>query len=197
MGVYSPPWWLDEGIAERIRREVTERTVAALAAEGRPFRGVLYPGLMVTADGPRTLEFNCRFGDPEAEALLPRMRSDLLEVCLAVVENRLADVDVVWDEGASVCVMLASGGYPGAYETGFPIEGLADVDPGVLVFHAGTRRRDDGALVTAGGRVLAVTATGATLEEARNKVYRNVERIRFQGMHYRRDIGLIREGAKT
>ncbi|HWQ29022.1 MAG TPA: phosphoribosylamine--glycine ligase, partial [Dehalococcoidia bacterium] len=197
MGVYSPPWWLDEGTAERIRREVTERTVAALAAEGRPFRGVLYPGLMVTAEGPRTLEFNCRFGDPEAEALLPRMRSDLLEVCLAVVENRLADVDVEWDEGASVCVMLASGGYPGAYEAGFPIEGLGDVDPDVLVFHAGTRRRDDGALVTAGGRVLAVTATGATLEEARNKVYRNVERIRFQGMHYRRDIGLIREGAKT
>ncbi len=197
MGVYSPAWWLDEATAERIRREVTERTVAAMAAEGRPFRGVLYPGLMVTADGPRTLEFNCRFGDPEAEALLPRLRSDLLEVCLAVVENRLAETPVDWDDGASVCVMLASGGYPGPYETGFPIEGLDDVDSDVLVFHAGTRRRDDGALVTGGGRVLAVTATGATIAEAREKVYRNIERIRFQGMHYRRDIGVIPEGARA
>jgi phosphoribosylamine--glycine ligase len=197
MGVYSPAWWLDEQTADTIRRDVTERTVAALAAEGRPFRGVLYPGLMVTADGPRTLEFNCRFGDPEAEALLPRMKSDLLEVCLAVVENRLAGVDVAWDDGASVCVMLASGGYPGAYKTGFPIEGIEDVDPDVLVFHAGTRRRDDGALVTAGGRVLAVTATGPSLEEARAKAYRNIERIRFEAMHYRRDIGVNWEGAEA
>ncbi|HXH83460.1 MAG TPA: phosphoribosylglycinamide synthetase C domain-containing protein, partial [Candidatus Tectomicrobia bacterium] len=159
--------------------------------------GVLYPGMMVTADGPRTLEFNCRFGDPEAEVLLPRLRSDLLEICLAVVENRLAETPVEWDDGASVCVMLASGGYPGPYETGFPIEGLDDVDADVLVFHAGTRRRDDGALVTGGGRVLAVTATGATIAEARGKVYRNIERIRFQGMHYRRDIGVIPEGARA
>lgn len=197
MGVYSPPWWLDDATAERIRREVTERTVAAMAAEGRPFRGVLYPGLMVTSDGPHTLEFNCRFGDPEAEALLPRMRSDLLEVCRAVADNRLADMPVEWDGGASVCVMLASGGYPGPYQTGFPIEGVDDVDPDVLVFHAGTRRRDDGALVTNGGRVLAVAATGATVAEARERVYRNIERIRFQGMHYRRDIGLIPEGARA
>ncbi len=194
MGVYSPAWWLDEPTAERIRREVTERTVQALAEEGMPFHGVLYPGLMVTPDGPRTLEFNCRFGDPEAEALLPRLKSDLLEICLAVTEHRLADVPVEWDDGASVCVMLASGGYPGAYETGIPVEGIDTVDPDVLVFHAGTRRREDGALVTAGGRVLAVTATGRTLEEARATVYRNIERISFRGMHYRRDIGVRPEG---
>lgn len=189
MGVYSPPSWLDEATAERIRRDATEATVRAMMEEGRPYRGLLYPGIMVTADGPQVLEFNCRFGDPETQALLPRMKSDLLEVLWAVANNRLDEVQVEWSDDACVGVVLASGGYPGQYETGFPIEGLDDVDDDVLIFHAGTRREDDGTLVTAGGRILTVVATGRTMAEAREKAYRNVERIRFQGMHYRRDIG--------
>ena len=193
MGVYSPPGWLDEDTAERIRREATEATVQAMMEEGRPYRGLLYPGIMVTADGPQVLEFNCRFGDPETQALLPRMKSDLLEVLWAVAENRLHEVEVEWSDDACVGVVLASGGYPGQYETGFPIEGLDDLDADVLIFHAGTRRGDDGRLVTAGGRILTVAATGRTMAEAREKAYRNVERIRFQGVHYRRDIGASQE----
>jgi len=148
---------------------------------------------MVTADGPQVLEFNCRFGDPETQALLPRMKSDLLEVLWAVANNRLEEVQVEWSDDACVGVVLASGGYPGKYETGFPIKGLDDVDGDVLIFHAGTRREDDGTLVTAGGRILTVAATGRTMAETREKAYRNVERIRFQGMHYRRDIGATQE----
>jgi phosphoribosylamine--glycine ligase len=135
------------------------------------------------------IEFNCRFGDPEAQALLPRLESDLLEVFWAVANNRLHEIELRWSADACVAVALASGGYPGSYETGLPIDGLSDIDSDVHVFHAGTRRADDGALVTAGGRVLTVAATGDTLEQARAKAYRNVERIRFEGMHYRRDIG--------
>jgi len=189
MGVYSPPSWLDEATAERIRCDATEATVRAMMEEGRPYRGLLYPGIIVTAQGPQVLEFNCRFGDPETQALLPRMNSDLLEVLWAVANNRLEEVQVDWSDDACAGVVLASGGYPGQYEIGFPIEGLDDVDADVLIFHAGTRRDDDGTLVTAGGRILTVAATGRTMAEAREKAYRNVERIRFQGMHYRRDIG--------
>ncbi len=195
MGAYSPPDWLDADTAAWIDQHVTEAAVRALLEEGRPYRGVLYPGLMITDDGPKVLEFNCRFGDPETQALLPRLKSDLLEVLWAVVNNRLDQVTVEWSDEACVGVVLASGGYPGAYETGFPIEGLDAVDADVQVFHAGTRRREDGAVVTAGGRVLTVVATGATLAEAREKAYRNVERIRFQGVHYRRDIGPLARGA--
>jgi len=189
MGVYSPPSWLQASVAEAVRRDVTEATLRALRQEGRPYRGVLFPGIMVTAGGPRVLEFNARFGDPETEALLPRLESDLLEIMDAVASGTLASVDVRWRNDASVCVMLASGGYPGAYETGKPIDGLDDIDPGVLVFHAGTKRDSSGRIATNGGRVLAVTATGATVGEARERVYANVARIRFDGMHYRTDIG--------
>ncbi len=189
MGAYSPAAWLSPDDAERVRREVTERTIAGLAAEGAPFRGVLYPGLFVTDDGPRVIEFNCRFGDPETEVLLPRLESDLLEIMVACADGQLAGADVRWSEDAAVTVMLASGGYPGAYETGKVIDGLVDVDDDVLVFHAGTKFDDAGRVVTNGGRVLAVTATAPTIDEARARVYRNVERISFAGMHYRRDIG--------
>ncbi len=205
MGVYSPPWWLPDATADTIRRDVTAAAVRAMAADGVPFKGVLYPGLMITSDGPRVIEFNARFGDPETECLLPLLRSDLLEIMLAVANGTLDRVDVRWSDDASVTVMLASGGYPGSYETGKPIDGLDDVDPDVTVFHAGTKRDASGRFVTAGGRVLGVTATGPTMAEARAKAFRNVERIRFDGMHYRRDIGasdssspspLVGEGAR-
>lgn len=189
MGVYTPPSWLGDTDAEFIRRQITEAAVRAMADEGVMFRGVLFPGVMVTPDGPRVIEFNARFGDPEAEALLPRLQSDLLEVMLAVAGGTLDEVDVRWSDDASVTVMLASGGYPGPYETGKPIEGLADLDPDILLFHAGTKRDDAGRLATGGGRVLAVTATAPTLAAARDRVYDNVRRIRFEGMHYRSDIG--------
>jgi len=192
MGAYSPPAWLDKATEEWIDREVTLATVRAMFEEGRPYRGVLYPGLMMTDSGPQVLEYNCRFGDPETQVILPRLKTDLLEVLQAVVNNRLEGMVVEWSDEACVGVVMASGGYPGSYETGFPIEGLDEVDPDVQVFDAGTKRRDDGILVTAGGRVLTVVATGTTLTEAREKAYRNVERIRFQGAHYRRDIGVSR-----
>ena len=188
MGAYTPPGWLEDATAEAIHRDVTEAALRAMSAEGRPYRGVLYPGLFVTADGPMVIEFNCRLGDPEAQVLLPRLQSDLLEVLSAVVNNRLHEVELRWSDEACVAVVLASGGYPGDYDTGFEISGLRDVDPDVVVFHAGTKREGD-SLLTGGGRVLTVSARGPTLEEARDKAYRNVERMRFEGMHYRRDIG--------
>ncbi len=189
MGVYSPPPWLDDAIATTIRTEVTEAAVKAMAADGRPYRGVLYPGLMVNENGPKVIEFNSRFGDPETQAILPRLKSDLLDIVLAVAQNQLHEVEPEWSDDACIGVVLASGGYPGEYSTGFPIRGLDTVDPGVMVFHAGTRLADDGRTVlTAGGRVLTVAATAPTLAEARRKVYDNVARISFDGMHYRRDI---------
>jgi phosphoribosylamine---glycine ligase len=189
MGAYSPPSWLPADVADQIRREVTGAAVGAMAAEGRPFAGVLFPGLMITPDGPRVIEFNARFGDPEAEVLLPRLQTDLLDVFQAIATGTLDQVDVRWSDDAAVCVMLASGGYPGAYETGKAISGLEDVDPDVLVFHAGTKRDDAGRVVTAGGRVLGVTATALTFAAAREKVYANIARVSFDGMHYRTDIG--------
>jgi phosphoribosylamine--glycine ligase len=189
MGAYSPADWLDDASAAFIRERVTEAALRALAEEGRPYRGVLYPGLMVTADGPQVIEFNSRFGDPEAQVLLPRLEADLLEICWAVVNNRLAEVDVRWSDQACVGVALASSGYPGEYQTGLPISGIDELEPDALVFHAGTRRTEDGSLVTAGGRVLTIAAKGETLADAAEKAYRNVERVSFQGVHYRRDIG--------
>jgi phosphoribosylamine--glycine ligase len=189
MGAYSPAGWLDDSAARAIERDVTESVVHALAAEGRPYRGVIYPGVMMTHDGPMVIEFNCRLGDPEAQVLLPRLASDLLDALWAVANNRLHEIELRWSQQACVAVVIASGGYPGAYRTGLPIEGLEDLDPDVLVFHAGTRRDSSGALVTAGGRVLTVSALGDSMDAARDKAYRNIERIRFEGAHYRRDIG--------
>jgi phosphoribosylamine--glycine ligase len=144
---------------------------------------------MITDGSPNVIEFNCRLGDPEAEVVLPRLESDLLDVLWALANNRLDEIELRWSEQACVGVMLASGGYPGAYETGLAIHGLGDLDKDVIVFHAGTRRAEDGSLVTAGGRVLCVVASGDTMDAAREKAYRNVERIQFESMHYRRDIG--------
>jgi len=188
MGAYSPPGWLDADTGRRIDEEITAATVSAMMEEGSPYRGVLYPGVIVTPDGPKVLEFNCRFGDPETQALLPRLKTDLLEICLAVANNRLHEIEIEWSEQACVAVVLASGGYPEDYDTGFPISGLSAVEPDAMVFHAGTALADDGSVVTSGGRVLTVAALGDTLTEARTKAYRNVQHIHFSRCHYRRDI---------
>ena len=190
MGVYSPPWWATETLQPEITARVLQPLANAMAAEGHAFKGIIYPGVFVNQDGLQVFECNGRFGDPEAQALLVRLESDLLEIAWACVNGTLDKVDVRWSPRASVCVVMASGGYPGSYHTGLPITGIEDVDGDVTVFHAGTRRDATGRLVTGGGRVLGVTATGETLESARRKAYANVERIRFEGAHYRRDIGL-------
>lgn len=187
MGVYSPPGFVDGTLAREIHDSVTRPVMRALAEAGAPYAGTLFPGMMITDAGPRVIEFNCRFGDPETQAIMPRLESDLLEILLAATEGRLHEVDVHWNDQPVVGVVMASGGYPGPYQTGVPIEGLDELPDDVLVFHAGTRLAD-GATVTSGGRVLTVVAQGATLAEARERVYDAVPRIRFAGAHYRTDI---------
>ena len=188
MGVYSPPAWLTAETAEQIRTNVTERAIEAMRSIGRPFAGVLYPGVMVTATGPRVFEYNARFGDPETQVLLMKLRTDLLTILDACAHGLLAEVPVEWDDVATVGVVMASEGYPGSSPAGRPIEGIADVDDDVQVFIAGAKRMD-GQLVTAGGRVLCVVARGDTMEEARAKAYENVGRIHFEGAQYRTDVG--------
>jgi phosphoribosylamine---glycine ligase len=189
MGAFSPVRSVDAESERRIWQEVLAPTVRALDAEGSRFRGLLYAGLMMTADGPKVLEFNCRFGDPESEVVLPRLRSDFGEVVLATVEGNLSSYKAHWSEEACVTVVVASGGYPGEHLTGVPIEGLERTDEleETMVFHAGTEKRR-GKVVTAGGRVLAVSALGATIGNARERAYAAVERISFEGMQYRTDI---------
>jgi phosphoribosylamine---glycine ligase len=188
MGAYSPLPWIDPSTEDAIW-DVVRRSVDAMAREGVAYHGVLYAGLMLTAAGPQVIEFNCRFGDPETEAVLPRLRTDVAELLLACAEGRLADAKVDWLDEAAVTVVLASGGYPGPYETGVEILGLAEAAAlgSVSVFHAGTTELD-GRVVTAGGRVLAVSALGPTLAEARARAYEACGRLSFDGMQYRRDI---------
>lgn len=189
MGTYSPVPHIPQSVVEEAVETIIRPTVRAMVREGRPFRGVLFAGLMVTPEGkPKAIEFNCRFGDPETQVVLPRLKSDLAEIMLATVEGRLADVKPEWSDEAAVCVVLASGGYPGAYRKGLPIRGLDRVERSV-VFHAGTALKD-GAVVTDGGRLLGVTATGADLAEARAKAYADIEKIEYEGKHFRTDIGL-------
>jgi phosphoribosylamine--glycine ligase len=190
MGVYSPvPIVMPEEHQTMLR--LMEQTVAALAAEGIDYRGVLYGGFMLTAQGPKVLEFNARFGDPETQVVLPRLKSDLLEVMLACAHGELHGTRLEWSDEEALSVVLASGGYPGNYEIGKQITGLekAEALPGVTVYHAGTRRDEHGRLVTAGGRVLNVTALGANLEEARERAYAACKLIDFEGCYYRTDIG--------
>jgi phosphoribosylamine--glycine ligase len=190
MGAYSPSAGVDERLARQIQHEVVDRTIAGMAAEGAAYNGTLFPGLMVTEAGIRVLEFNARWGDPETQVLLPRLESDLFEVCHAAAEGRLSDVAVRWSARPAVGVVMASGGYPATYKLGHVIEGVDDVDEDVLVFHAGTKQ-DARGLVTNGGRVLTVVAMGDTREDARAKAYENVKRIRFTDAQYRRDIALV------
>ncbi|TET40106.1 MAG: phosphoribosylamine--glycine ligase, partial [Dehalococcoidia bacterium] len=154
----------------------------------------LYAGLMLTADGPKALEFNARFGDPENQVMIPRLKSDLVDIMLAVIDGTLDQIRVEWSDEACVGVVIASGGYPGSYETGFPIEGLDRVDRDILVFHAGTKAKQ-GKIYTDGGRVLTVAATGKDIAEAREKVYLNLPRIHFEGCHYRKDIAAREVGS--
>jgi len=188
MGAYSPPPVYTPPLHEQVCREVLEPLIRGLARDGIKYRGVIYAGLMITARGTYVLEFNCRFGDPETQAVIPRLRSDLLDVLEAAVSDRLSEVELEWDDRPAACVVLASGGYPGKYETGQAIAGLDLVPPDIMVFHAGTRKSDGGGLVTAGGRVLGITALGNTIGEAVRRAYQGVDRVSFEGMHYRRDI---------
>jgi len=189
MGAYSPAPVVTEALMKQIAREILVPTVDGLNRNGTPYKGVLYAGLMITAGGPRVLEFNVRFGDPETQPILMRLKSDLLEVMLAVCKGRLDEVKLEWDPRYSVCVVMASGGYPGSYEKGKVIKGLDEVRKmqDVEVFHAGTLVKD-AKTVTAGGRVLGVTALGETVEQAKKLAYEAVDKIRFDGAYCRRDI---------
>lgn len=190
MGVYSTDEMLDSTMRDWILHHIAQPTIDGMAAEDTPFTGVLYIGLMMTARGPMVLEYNARFGDPETQAILVRLDSDLLEALESCVEGRLSETELRWKSGASACVVAASGGYPGSYTTGYKIAGLnaAAEIPGVVVFHAGTALVDND-IVTNGGRVLAVTATAGSLAQALQRAYDAMAKIQFEGMYFRRDIG--------
>lgn len=190
MGAYSPTPVVTEEIISQIERDILVPTVDGLVREGIEYKGVLYAGLMLTQHGPKVLEFNCRFGDPETQPLMMRLKSDLLEVMLAVADGKLDQVELKWDPRPAMCVVAASGGYPGKYRTGLPITGIADADAlhDVKVFQGGTKA-DGKSIVTDGGRVLSVTALGDTLAQARQRAYDAMGKIHFEGMHYRKDIG--------
>jgi phosphoribosylamine--glycine ligase len=190
MGVYSTDTLLEPGMTEWILHHIAQPTIYGMAQEDTPFVGVLYCGLMMTARGPQVLEFNARFGDPETQAILLRLESDLVEALEACIDGRLDQTELRWSQGASACVIASSAGYPGSYKTGFPISGLAAAGrvPGVQVFHSGSVRLDN-QLVTGGGRVLGVTAAAASLEEALDRAYQAMAEIQFEGIYYRRDIG--------
>lgn len=190
MGAYSPAPVVTPAVERDVRERIIMPVIRAMHAEGRTYRGVLYAGLMITAEGPKVVEFNCRFGDPEAQAVLPRLKSDLLAPLLATVDGGLDTMHLEWDPRPCVCVVLASRGYPGDYQVGYPIEGLDDAEQqeGVVVFHAATRLQE-GRLVTDGGRVLGVSAIGESIEDAIARAYGAARLIRFQGKYYRSDIG--------
>jgi len=187
MGVYSPPSFINEELQESIVKTILEPAVKAMAAESTPYKGMLYAGLMLTDQGPKVLEFNARFGDPETQVQLPLLKSDLLEIMLATVEGKLDKVNIEWSDKSCVGVVLASEGYPGSHKIGLPITGLEDLNSDVLVFHAGTAS-ENGTIYTAGGRVLTVVATDSSISRAREKVYSNISRIRFDNSFYRKDI---------
>ena len=199
MGAITDHSVLDKTTLDRIVRDVVEPTLQGAAEEGFPFRGILFVGLMLTAAGPRVLEYNVRFGDPETQAILIRLKSDLFSIFQATIEENLSSVKVEWSDQSSACVVLASAGYPGAYETGVSINGLDQIltNNELQIFHAGTSKAAGGGFVTSGGRVLGVTAAAATLEQALANCYGAIDRIDWQGMQYRRDIGRFSEGLKA
>ncbi|MDZ7291103.1 MAG: phosphoribosylamine--glycine ligase [candidate division KSB1 bacterium] len=191
MGAYAPVPFMRAELLQRIEREILHPVIAAMAQENLPYRGVLYAGLMITKDGPKVVEFNCRFGDPETQAILPLIESDLAEAAWRVANGDLGNYELKIAPRWALSVVLASGGYPGSFEKGKKIEGLEKAhDRNVLIFHAGTMRHPNGELVTSGGRVLAVTGLGDDFHHARAKAYQAAEKIQFEGMHYRKDIGM-------
>jgi phosphoribosylamine--glycine ligase len=193
MGAFSPVTRVDAAMEARVLDEIVRPVARALAAEGSPFHGVLYAGLMLTDAGPKVVEFNCRFGDPECQVLMVRAADDLVPALLAVARREPLPKHLAWSSDAAVCVNVVSRGYPGRYAVGLPITGIEAAEAGgVRVFHAGTAEAD-GRLVTAGGRVLSVTATAPSMSDAITRAYAAVEHIRFDGMHFRRDIGTRRE----
>ena len=192
MGSYSPPYFHNAELAKRVSKTIMEPAVKAMDKEGRPYKGVLYGGLIITDNGPKVLEFNARFGDPEAQVTLPRLKTDLVDIILAVINGNLNQIKVEWSEDACVGVVMASAGYPGKYKAGLPITGLDSLDKDILVFHAGTKTGTPDRVLTSGGRVLTVAATGKTIAEARKRVYANLPHIHFEGCHYRKDIAEIK-----
>ncbi len=188
MGAYTSPGFYTPELQQRVMEEILQPVVKAMAMEGRPYKGVLFAGLMLTSSGPKVLEFNCRFGDPETQVVLPMLRTDFLEVVERVIDGTLDGLKMEFFPGACVCVVMASGGYPGPYSVGKTITGLEDVADDIVVFHAGTKRSGD-EIVTDGGRVLSVVCHGKDLETAINRVYQEIPRIEFAGNHYRKDIG--------
>ena len=188
MGSYSPPGFFTEEMVRQVTAAIIKPVVDAMAAQGSPYKGVLYTGLIMTDRGPKVLEFNARFGDPETQVILPRLQTDLVDIMLASINGTLDRVKVDWSGDACVGVVLASGGYPGEYQTGHVISVSDQLEQDVNIFYAGAKKRLDGSIVTDGGRVLTVAATGKTLKDAREKVYRNIPHINFQGMQYRTDI---------
>jgi phosphoribosylamine--glycine ligase len=190
MGSYSPPGFFSAGMTEKVTKDILLPTVQAMAKEGIPYKGVLYVGLIIVDGEPVVLEFNARFGDPETQVVVPLLKTDLVDILMAVAQGNLDRLKIEWSSEACVGVVMSSGGYPGSYKTSFPIQGIDNVDKDVLVFHAGTKLGNDGIIYTDGGRVLTVVGMGKDLAEARQKVYRNIPNIYFKGCYYRRDIAL-------
>jgi phosphoribosylamine--glycine ligase len=190
MGGYSPPGLLSRQMVKDVARGILSPTVKALAKAGMHYKGVLYAGLMIVRGLPVVLEFNARFGDPETQVVLPLLKTDLVDILLAVIRGKLAEIKIEWRAQACVGVVMSSGGYPGSFKIGLPVKGIDSVDKDVLVFHAGTKLGNDGLVYTDGGRVLTVVGVGKNMAEAREKVYSNIGKIRFEGSYYRKDIAL-------
>lgn len=190
MGTFSPSNIYDEQLSHIVKKEVLDKTLKGFKDDNLNYKGILFIGLMITEDGPKVLEYNVRFGDPETQSVLLRLETDLIEIIEAILENRLNEIHIKYDEKNAVCVMLTSGGYPESYEKGKVITGLDKVDEDIVIFHSGTKIINN-KLVTNGGRVIGISTKGNSLEEASKKVYENIEKIKFEGMHYRTDIGVL------
>lgn len=190
MGTFSPSNVYDEELAESVKKEILDKTLEGFKKCNLDYKGILFVGLMITDKGPKVLEYNVRFGDPETQSVLLRLETDLSKIIEVILNNKLMEIDINYDNRHTVCVMLTSGGYPYNYEKGKIITGLENIDEDIVVFHSGTKFLDKN-IVTNGGRVIGITAKGISLEEASNKVYKNIEKIKFEGMHYRTDIGIL------
>jgi phosphoribosylamine--glycine ligase len=188
MGSYSPTIFYTPELGQKIISTIIEPTIHAMAKDGTPFQGILYAGLMVKDNQPKLLEYNVRFGDPECQVILPRLKSDFMDIIMGVVDKKLQLVKPIWNSDPCVGVVMASGGYPGNYKTGLAIDGLDQVSKDIIVFHAGTKIGENGQVLTNGGRVLTVVSTGKTIEEARLRIYADIDEIKFEGAQYRKDI---------